>query len=91
MSRTWSREEVEATVADYFHMLTLALAGQQYNKTGHRRALMKKLDERTEGSVELKHQNISAVLNELGYPYIPGYKPLGNYQSLLFDVIADRL
>lgn len=91
MSRTWSREEVEATVADYFHMLTLELAGQQYNKTDHRRALMNKLDERTDASVELKHQNISAVLIELGYPYISGYKPLGNYQSLLFDVIADRL
>ena len=91
MSRSWSREEVEATVADYFHMLTLELAGQQYNKTHHRRALLAKLNNRTNGAVELKHQNISAILIELGYPYISGYKPMGNYQSLLFDVIADRL
>ena len=87
----WSREEVEATVSDYFHMLTLELSGQQYNKTEHRRALLAKLVQRTNGAVELKHQNISAVLIELGYPYIAGYKPLGNYQLLLFDVIADRL
>jgi hypothetical protein len=33
----WSREEVEATVADYLHMLTMHLAGQHYNKTNHRR------------------------------------------------------
>lgn len=25
--------EVEATVADYFHMLTMELAGRQYSKT----------------------------------------------------------
>ena len=87
----WSREEVEATVADYFHMLTLELAGQHYNKAEHRRALLAKLNERTNGAVELKHQNISAVMIELGCPYISGYKPLGNYQALLFEIIADRL
>ena len=65
MSRTWSREEVEATVADYFHMLTLELAAQQYNKTEHRHALLTKLDDRTNAAVELKHQNISAILLEL--------------------------
>lgn len=91
MSESWSREEVEATVADYFHMLTLELAGQQYNKTEHRRSLIRSLDDRSEGAVERKHQNISAILVELGCPYISGYKPLGNYQSLLYEVVADRL
>ena len=28
---------------------------------------------------------------ELGCPYITGYKPLGNYQDLLYKVVADRL
>ena len=36
----WSRIEVEATVADYFHMLVMELSGQSYNKTAHRRALL---------------------------------------------------
>ncbi len=39
MSDSWIREEVEATVADYFHMLTMELAGQEYNKSKHRRRL----------------------------------------------------
>lgn len=91
MSESWSIEEVEATVADYFHMLTLELAGQQYSKTEHRRALIRQLNDRSEGAVERKHQNISAILIELGCPYISGYKPLGNYQSLLFEVVEDRL
>jgi len=91
MNGTWSREEVEAAVADYLDMLTLHLAGQKYNKTHQRRKLLQRLENRSDGSVERKHQNISAVLIELGCPYIPGYKPLGNYQELLYAVVADRL
>lgn len=87
----WSRSEVEAIVADYFHMLTQELAGQSYNKTEHRRALAAKLNDRSDGSIERKHQNISAILIELGCPYIGGYKPLGNYQALLRDVVEDRV
>jgi len=91
MSESWSREEVEATVADYFHMLTLELAGQKYNKTDHRRKLIRLLDDRSGGAIERKHQNISAILIELGCQYIPGYKPLRNYQALLYEVVADRV
>jgi hypothetical protein len=87
----WSREEVEATVADYFDMLTMELTGQHYNKTEHRSKLRQLLDSRSEGAIERKHQNISAILIELHCPWISGYKPLGNYQSLLFDVVEDRL
>lgn len=42
---------------------------------------------RTHRSVEFKHQNISAVLEELGLPWIPGYIPKPNYQSAIFDAI----
>ena len=87
----WSREEVEATVADYLAMLTLELAGQACSKTEHRRNLAPMLNQRSDGAIERKHQNISAILLELDYPTISGYKPLPNYQRLLFDVVADRL
>jgi hypothetical protein len=91
MSGPWTREEVEATVADYLHMLTQELAGQSYNKTEHRRALQRKLDNRPEGAIERKHQNISAILLELGCPWISGYKPLSNYQRLLFEVVEEQV
>lgn len=91
MSNSWDREEVEAIVADYFDMLTLQLTGQQYNKTEHRRRLQKILKQRSEGSIERKHQNISAILIGLHCPWITGYKPLGNFQALLLDVVEDRL
>jgi hypothetical protein len=42
---------------------------------------------RTHRSVEFKHQNISAVLDELGLPWIPGYMPKRNYQNAIFDAI----
>lgn len=91
MPSGWSRQEVEATVAEYFAMLAKELAGQAYSKTEHRRQLQPLLEGRSEQSVEYKHANISAVLIELGFPYISGYKPRSNYQSLLFEVVSERL
>ena len=88
---SWSRIEVEATVADYLHMLVLEYSGQAYNKTAHRRGLKSKLNGRTEGAIELKHQNISAVLHSLGFHWIPGYKPRGHYQALLREVVEEQL
>jgi hypothetical protein len=87
----WSRVEVEATVADYFAMLFADLAGEPYNKAAHNRALQKLLANRSQAAVELKHQNISAILLELGCVYIPGYKPRGNYQRLLQEVVTARI
>ena len=71
-TRNWTRSEVEAAVEDYFAMLRLEPSGTAYNKTGHRKALMERLNRRTHGSVELKHQNISEVPIEMGIPYISG-------------------
>lgn len=88
---SWSREEVEACVADYLRMLTLELSGQAYNKTTHRRALLTKLDGRSESSIEQKHRNISGVMMELGFPPIDGYKRLDNYQNLLVEVIEQQV
>ncbi len=91
MGEDWSQEEVEATVADYFVMLDKEFRGQEYNKTEHRRNLAKLLTNRSNGSIERKHQNISAILRDLDFPFINGYKPLGNYQQMLFSVVYHRL
>ncbi len=91
MAQAWTREEVEATVTDYLAMLSAEQAGQDYSKAIHRRRLSKLLNKRTDGAIERKHQNTSAVLIELGLPYIDGYKPLRNYQRLLLAVVEDRL
>lgn len=84
----WSREEVEACVTDYLRMLTLELNGQHYVKRAHARALMARLDGRSLQSIEFKRCNISAVLIELDYPYISGYKRRDNVQALLGEVVG---
>lgn len=90
-SQDWSRLEVEAIVADYLKMLSLELAGQAFSKTAHRRALQQKLQGRTDGSIEFKHCNISAVMRDLGFPTVRGYQPRSNYQSLLREVVEAQV
>jgi Domain of unknown function (DUF3883) len=82
----WSDDELDSIIADYFAMLRSELNGLEYNKSAHRRSLVKLIG-RTEGSVERKHQNISAVLGELALPTISGYKPLPNFQKSIIDAI----
>ena len=89
MSDPWSLLEVELVVADYFAMLRDELAGRPVDKSLHRRALHPLLNNRSEGSIEFKHQNISAVLINFDQPYINGYKPRQNYQGLLEQVVLE--
>ena len=91
MPSAWSREEVEATVQVYIDMLSLDLRGERYTKAAHNRQLQPRLQNRTRSAVEFKHRNVSAVLDSLGLPYIPGYKPAGNVQMLLRDVVQERV
>lgn len=86
----WTRDEVEATVGDYFAMLEQELLGRPYSKAGHNRRLQARIG-RTKGSIEFKHQNISAVLINFRQPFIAGYLPRQNYQGLLEQVVLEWL
>ena len=83
----WTREEVILTVTDYFDMFRMELDSIPYNKTSHRRKLIPLLNNRDK-AIEFKHQNISAILANMGLPYIKGYKPLFSYQQLLEDEVV---
>jgi len=77
MADDWTEAENGAIVDDYLAMLALECAGTSYSKTEHRNALIESMGgTRSRGSIERKHQNISAVMLQLGLPYIKGYKPL---------------
>ena len=91
MARDWSVGEVDAIVEDYFSMFRAEIQGEPFGKAQHRRVLAGLLQNRSSGSIERKHQNISAVLIDLGLPYVAGYKPLGNYQGLLLRRVAEHL
>lgn len=86
----WTDSELDLIVADYFAMLTAELRGERYVKAHHCREVMK-LTGRTHRSVESKHMNISAVLDQLGRPTIAGYKPYPNYQRSILQAIERYL
>lgn len=72
-------------------MWALEYGGSEYNKAERNRRLQKLLPARNRGAIEFKHQNISAVLIEMGYPYVKGYKPRSNFQGLLQEVVERRV
>ena len=82
----WTDSEIDLIIADYMEMLGLELSGQHYVKS-HRNEALRKLINRSRGSIEFKHQNISAILHSLGYPWITGYKPMANFQQNLLSGI----
>jgi hypothetical protein len=82
----WTDSENDLVVMAYLDMLRDELADRPFVKTQKNAALREHLN-RTKGSVEFKHQNISAVLQRLGFPWISGYKPAHNYQKSLIDAI----
>jgi hypothetical protein len=84
--KPWGDDELDAIVADYFSMLKSELSRQPYVKSHHSAVLMQQIG-RTHRSVETKHQNISAVLQELGWPWIFGYKPMRNIQMSIWGAI----
>lgn len=82
----WSAIELDTIITDYFAMLGDELAKRTYVKAHHRAVLMQHTG-RSAASVEFKHRNISAILQELGLPWIWGYKPAPNYQDALFEAV----
>ena len=87
----WTEKEVEIIIAVYFQMLSFELTEKPFSKAVQRRNLLPLLNNRSEGSIEFKHQNISAVLINLGQPYIKGYLPRFNYQKILEEKVIDFL
>lgn len=86
----WSEDEVRLIIEDYFLMLQKQTRNIPYNKSEHRRALREKIN-RTDGSIEFKHRNISAILDLLGFEILIGYLPALNYQSLLASKIEQAI
>lgn len=86
----WTEPEIDAILRDYFEMLQLEQRGERYNKAAHRRRLAE-IVEREDSAMQYKCQNISAILVELGLPFIQGYKPLRRYQAALATAVDAHL
>lgn len=86
----WTSGEIDLIVADYFEMLQLELGGHSYVKS-HRNEALRSMIARTAPSIEFKHRNISAVLDEIGWPWIAGYWPARNFQKALVSGVERHL
>jgi len=84
--KDWTDEELDLIVTDYFSMLDFEIRRSPYDKTRHRQALMSLID-RSNSSIEFKHHNISAVLQQLELPWINGYKPRAHFQKTIVNAI----
>jgi hypothetical protein len=91
VNEVWSDSENDLIVASYFAMLAADISNTPYNKAENRRSLKPLLKNRTDGSIEFKHQNISAVLKGLGQCWISGYKPAYNFQASLEEAVVRHL
>jgi len=82
--QAWTDGELDLIVSDYFLMLTEETAGAPFNKAEHNRTLRNEIV-RSKSSIEFKHRNISAVLQQLGLPRIKGYFPAENFNTVERD------
>lgn len=73
----WTEEELAGAVDAYREMQRLELARRPYNKREVYRELALRYG-RTDKAFEYRMQNISAVLEESGQPWLPGLKPAAN-------------
>lgn len=86
----WTPQEIDLVVSEYFSMLAMEMRGEHFVKLRHNEKLQAQT-RRSKGSIEFKHQNISAVMERLGMPRIEGYKPMRNYQGALIESIERHL
>lgn len=88
----WTRDELKASVVAYLEMLDLESQQIKYNKSEINENLRNGvLRNRSKSSVELRMQNLSAVMESLCLPRISGYLPAKNIGSNVTNVIRDIL
>jgi hypothetical protein len=91
VGRAWIAFEIDAAVAAYLRMLSKERRGELYTKVEEVRQLADLLPARSRVAIERKFMNISAILDEIGLPWIDGYKPYRNYQEDLRIAVLDAL
>lgn len=93
MSDLWSDEELAAAVKAYREMQAHQAAGRKYSKAAYYQALAARYG-RTAKAFEFRMQNISAVLETMGKPWLVGLNPAkhvgGRVGRRLVELLSDR-
>lgn len=88
----WSDDELKAAVDAYLGMLKSQVVGEAFTKSAINQKLRDtSLPSRNKSSVEMRMQNISAVLLGLGRPWVKGYPPLVNMGAPTKERIVSAL
>lgn len=82
--------ECEFIVAEYLEMLLKDLSGLSIEETAHLKKLARNLKE-NDDQIWSYLVNISAILTELGLPYLPKYQPDFNYDATLYQVVLAHI
>jgi hypothetical protein len=82
----WTDEELRPCIDAYARMLAAESRGAPLKKSDVVAELVRATG-RTKGSIEMRLQNISAVLQERGADWLDGYKPLSHYPERLKSLI----
>jgi hypothetical protein len=86
-----SPREVAITVPEYFAVRRAIDRGESVVKAAVLRSVAERLPGRTEDAVSYKFQNVSAVLHDLGLPWVPGWPPASHSQDALEEAVLDWL
>nr|WP_271587424.1 DUF3883 domain-containing protein [Bradyrhizobium sp. CCBAU 53415] len=90
MGTDWTANQVAAVVANYFMMLERERLGEPIVKAELYRQLASEVGRSTK-SIEWKLRNVSAVLEEIGIPWLPGLLPAHNYQDALVEAVGAQV
>lgn len=90
MAVDWSDAENDVIVDVYLRMLKEELLERKYVKRRYNEEARARIG-RSHASVEFKLQNVSAVLREMNFPFISGYKPYVNFQASLREAVIKGL
>lgn len=86
--KAWTGTEIDLAVATYLDIYERSAAGENYSKSDVYRGLSARLEVRTPKSIARKMSNISFVLVELGWPHLPGLRPLPNIQGAIVPKVV---
>ena len=88
--KAWSNKDSKQLIRLYLIFQSYVNSGTVYSKALPVRLLAAKQG-RTKGSIESKLMNVSGVLALHGLDWVPGYKPLINFNHDLFEQVKKQI
>ena len=89
-NRNWTDEENDLTVSAYLWMLKAQMTGREFVKRDRIEVLVGQVN-RSRKAIEFKLCNVSAILSDIGFGWVSGYRPLSHIQKSLISAVERQL